>query len=337
MPLKQYSILIPTRNRPGILRNILKLYIQSGFSENIVVGDGSDFQNSFKSFLPEDRWVLYSGVKVVDCENLSVGASLKKMLDELPNSTKYLTIAGDDDFIFLNSAFKLISELENKSSYAGGIGNAITVEILESKRGFELGSFGSYGGRMKLEAIDIQTRLYELCDNYFNPTFGVIRREVLQYSVDKLGMASQKGFNFWQEHILSFNIALQGRILHLDLPYLIRGVHSNRASVVIGSQRNLKKYEMGAKIFRKGLVLGLKANKAKHTDQILNRIMMNFAEGYKRSHVKNCINWKRFFPTWLRRKKSVLTSDDKSKFLFLEFSKLVKNLRKSEYGSSWLC
>lgn len=106
------TIIIPTHNRPSLLKRSLKYY--SEYKINIIVVDSSEVNLNCKN----NKYLQY-----FYCPNLSYNEKL--LLGSQNIKTKYTTICADDDFFSLNGLLIGLEFLEKNNDYGSVQGNTI--------------------------------------------------------------------------------------------------------------------------------------------------------------------------------------------------------------------
>lgn len=126
--MSNFSLVIPTRNRPNRLRRLLDYYDKYGKGFNIIIADSSSNDNKK---LNKKSVLIFSNLDIhyIDKYPSKIEASHK--INNALNyvNTKYSVLCADDDFIIPNGINKSVDFLEKNSDFSVAQGKFIAFSI----------------------------------------------------------------------------------------------------------------------------------------------------------------------------------------------------------------
>ena len=223
-----FSLLIPTKNRPQLLLRLISYYHSLSFRGKIFIGDSSDTDTS--AYIAKSL-TTYSDI--LDCRYYHLpGKFTSEVLNILAGevSTAYVGYVPDDDFLIPAGIESCMKFLNNHPDYiaAHGIGVIISSWSGDPR---EIESAGFYRQPIVEEATATH-RVNKHFEHYSVGLFSVHRTEVWREIHRKTPNSSEhpefsdKGFN---DELLQCGLsAVYGKMKQLDQLYLVRQVHNTR-------------------------------------------------------------------------------------------------------------
>ena len=205
--LQQHTIVIPTFNRPGLLRNLVDYYTAQAPQFSLLVLDSSkpEILKENTNALSARQNVLHavypSDVKVMD--KLYAGLALVQ--------TPFFTFCGDDDLLFPDGIEASVAFLSQHPDYACAHGLYFSFRIEES-RVFLASEYSS----LSINATHPGARVYALCQRYESLFYAVFRTTDAVSIFRDIANVSTVHF---QELFQSAAAALRGKIKRLPVLY----------------------------------------------------------------------------------------------------------------------
>ncbi len=224
MDLSDLTIIIPTINRPSMLRRTLDYYVKSNISSKIILADSSNEESK-----KHNSDILYDFSKKLEIEyfHVSQDTSLMKKMSMAADkvNTPYVLEVGDDDFLLRSSLLYVMNELEKDKTIAAGYGHRLGISaISEPTSGMEwINVFPFYD--MPIENTRPLDRIRHLtvpCWQQY--PYSIYRKEVLQkaYQVVRPFKAAQYVELFQFAAVLS-----QGKWKKFDLLFAVCNTDSD--------------------------------------------------------------------------------------------------------------
>lgn len=222
------GILIPTLGLVDHLKIHIKSYLHFNTKFNFRVYIGySGKKSEFVKFREDFSNLISPKIKLVYTNNWNVGRTINFLAKNAQKECEYLTMHGDDDYMFIDSLQKITQIMSMLPEIRSMQGASITMDLY--RKGLST-RFGNYWGRPERMEMSKAVRLLEHSKNYFVSNFSVRSSKDFVWSTSQFPYKSKFYTNYWQEIFESFSVIAIGESLFQDIPYLIRGHHSNRVS-----------------------------------------------------------------------------------------------------------
>ena len=126
--MSNFSLIIPTYNRPNRLRRLLDYYNKYGKNFNIIVADSSSNENKK---LNKKSVLIFSNLSIIYLDNYSSKINTFYKIPDASNhvDTKYSVLCADDDFITADGIYKSVDFLEKNSDFSVVQGKFIAFSI----------------------------------------------------------------------------------------------------------------------------------------------------------------------------------------------------------------
>lgn len=214
-----FSIVIPTKDRPHYLKRTLNFLSKEKCSFPILIGDSSidDFDCSAYSDLNIKYTNFSTDISVID-----------RIIEKIKTTeTKYIMMLGDDDFVNLQTISELCDFLDNNPDFVAVDGQEIRVVCRESGI-----SRNIFHRQPDLSQKNNEERLFKHCKLYWPTFYTIQKRDVLLNSFLFQKKILHLGCLF-QELGGSIISVIQGKYKNFDKLYLIRqNFHENSTKVV---------------------------------------------------------------------------------------------------------
>ena len=223
---KLLTIVLPTRNRPDLLRRSLMFYAYYGLSYPIAVADSSD-----PAYLDE----MYSLMKEFPQVDLTITHfdpeynSWLKIIEVMEQqSCPFIALSGDDDFLLDKAITASISFLIDNPDFSVVDGREVRI----ARSGALLESFWGYSAILHQQnaviADDPIARLVQYFQSYWPTFYGVHRK-------DSVIEAFRSGYEMETENLVSELMqgavtVLNGKYKSLPIPYIVRQVYHNQST-----------------------------------------------------------------------------------------------------------
>jgi glycosyltransferase domain-containing protein len=126
--MSNFSLVIPTRNRPNRLRRLLDYYDKYGKGFNIIIADSSSNDNKK---LNKKSVLIFSNLDIHYIDKYPSKIESSHKINNALNyvNTKYSVLCADDDFIIPNGINKSVDFLEKNSDFSVAQGKFIAFSI----------------------------------------------------------------------------------------------------------------------------------------------------------------------------------------------------------------
>ena len=223
------SVLIPTKNRPHFLLDLLNYYKARRFKGNILIGDSSspDIFNEISDYISRNLSEL--NIELFHFPDTKPGPVIKRLLNDVV--TNYIVLLSDDDFVLPNSISRCIDFLESNPEYSAAHGKGLLMNAEFRAGRLDVSSVQDY--RQAVCMSDSSAgRVREIFANYAVSGYSVCRREVLIRVLNSVPDSVGPNYNnaFYDEIIQVSLTAALGKIAELDILHLIRLDHGERGS-----------------------------------------------------------------------------------------------------------
>ena len=120
-----FSIIVPTMNRPDFLLRLIRYYVALHFQGNILIGDSSAVEIFEETAQKIKKIKGRLNILHSHLPGRSVAAAVAEMNEHL--ETAYVCLTGDDDFIVPDSAAKCIEFLNQNLDYVAAHGKGVLI------------------------------------------------------------------------------------------------------------------------------------------------------------------------------------------------------------------
>ncbi|MDK9701604.1 MAG: TIGR00180 family glycosyltransferase [Sulfuritalea sp.] len=223
-----FSLIIPTMNRPELLLRLIRYYHGLGFGGRILIGDSSE-----ERVFMETAGKLNAYVDRLFVEHRYLpGHSVSEVVSILAEDviTDYVALLPDDDFLTPSGIEECISFLVSNPQYvaAHGIGVLVSSEGGDCRRI----DGASYYPQPELDSGTAAERLIAHLAGYSVSLFSVHRVAVWKRMFSPVAKARRprdvRDKSFVDELLPCCLSAVCGKIKQLDRLYLVRQVHEDR-------------------------------------------------------------------------------------------------------------
>ena len=223
------SVLIPTKDRPHFLLDLLNYYKARRFKGNILIGDSSspDTFNEISNYISQNLSEL--NIELFHFPDTKPGQVIRRLLNDAV--TKYIILLSDDDFVLPNSISRCIDFLDSNPEYSAAHGKGL-IMYAEFRAGrLDVSSAQDYRQAV-CKSDSAAGRMCEIFENYAVSGYSVCRREVLLRVLKSVPDSVGSNYNnaFYDEIIHVALTAALGKIAELDILHLIRLDHGERGS-----------------------------------------------------------------------------------------------------------
>ena len=220
------TIVLPTRNRPGLLRRSLDFYARHGFSYKIAVADSSDsvFHDEMDG-LAREFPELSLEIKRFPADFNSWLKIIEVMEEQ---DTDYIGLSGDDDILLNAGVAEGIDFLDANPSVSVVDGREFRV-ALPSPLLLTYWGFTVIGHQQNSAvSVDPMNRLVEYFQSYWPTFYGIHRRaSVIEAFRTAYEMNTE---NLASELMQGAVTVLNGGYHCIDAPYIIRQVYHNQST-----------------------------------------------------------------------------------------------------------
>lgn len=213
------TIVITTRNRSEKLIRVIKNLEDSKFKGKLLIGDASDYKNSYssKQYLKKTslnyEYIFHEGFSVMDSHNILASKI----------STKYSLCIADGALVILDGIKKCLNHLENNSDLVAISGQVFNFEY-KKKTNFKF----SYYKMPNIKDQDVVKRFSNICRNYNVGLYCVMQSKVwihIWKNLEKIDTHPLAA-----EIIPNIKLFIAGNVSNTNTPYLLREMHSKRVS-----------------------------------------------------------------------------------------------------------
>lgn len=206
-----YTLVVPTYNRPGLLRGLLSALREQGVSCTVLVLDSSTPENKKLN----SQYATDSGVQATYIEYPEAITPQRKMALALSQvRTKYVSFCADDDVIFLDSVGVCIDELERDSACVGCHGVYLNFSPARDKTRI----YVEYCAP-SIVGADYLARLFRLLARYESIFYATFRTEHLK---KVLSVAKEVDKAMFYEIFAASAVLVFGGVRRIDSLYYAR-------------------------------------------------------------------------------------------------------------------
>ncbi len=206
-----HTLLIPTYNRPDMLRALLTSLADSQLDIHVLDSSKAPMQDLNRRFVKMfDRWKHLSFTP-----ETQPAAKWLAGLEQV--KTPYVSFLADDDFLFPGAISKPLEMLERNAKAIAAHGVYLHFQYKESAP-HEIGLNLEYHGA-SIQADGAGPRLVQLMDWYESPMYAVYRTSVMTEIFRQLARLQNAGY---VEMFQAVAAVLKGNILRTSEPYIAR-------------------------------------------------------------------------------------------------------------------
>ncbi|MBI2495610.1 MAG: TIGR00180 family glycosyltransferase [Candidatus Omnitrophica bacterium] len=227
------SLILPTYNRPGLLRRVLRYYEACQFPHRVLVADSSDAPAA-----EANRQIVEAVSRAMPVEYRRYDSALEvpmKLAEALEGiQSTYAVIGSDDDFFVPSALERGVAFLESHPDYALAHGESAYF-VLESDRIVSGRCVGV--GRYLQRTIDHASgseRLAAHLAQYTTTFYSVHRTEQLRRNWRRV--AALPLDHLFDELLPSCLSLIEGKSQKLDELYMVRQIHSAQTARTRGSR-----------------------------------------------------------------------------------------------------
>ncbi len=262
--LKNFTLVVPTKNRFYYVERLLKYYLNMDFLGTIIIIDSSDdgsadYIRKYVNNLNKENYIY----------KYSKGLPswvIKENLDLI--KTKYVSFLGDDDYAIPNGILKSIGFLENYPDISGCRGEGFVISDTE----VPVESMGMYSHVHRLENKS-SDRLIQHFSNYGTPFFHVMRAHIFKESYSSIPSTfeMEAGYDrlIGDELLASALMLVYGKFASIQGLHVVR-IHSKEK---VESRRT-----WGSVIYKKGRKIAVKDFTKKVATAIVEKDSITFPE-----------------------------------------------------------
>lgn len=216
------TILLPTQNRPSLLRRTLDFYENESLPYKIYVYDSSDLVNKIKV------------KKIIGASNLNLefidypfGVTLSEKYEKTLNfvESDYVLLIADDDFIFYDAISECLKFLKLNPSYSAASGRAYLFTLDTGCAYGEITKVVSYP-QLAFEKDSSEHRFKSHMNNWTTTAYSVQKtknfKDVISFHGPFLDDMRMKEIHWYATNII------RGKIANLDIPYMFRQTNTDK-------------------------------------------------------------------------------------------------------------
>jgi len=267
--MSNFSLIIPTRNRPNRLRRLLDYYDKYGKGFNIIIADSSSNDNKK---LNKKSVLIFSNLDIHYIDKYPSKIEVNHKINNALNyvNTKYCVVCADDDFITPNSIIKSVNFLENNEDFSVAQGHYISFHLKnEDKREQKFyWNFPAYLDK-SITFPEAESRLAFHLSNYQLTTFYAVHRTDLLKVIFKDTVKYTDDVDFG-ELLPSMLTLIYGKMKYMDVLYDVRETiidSGGRTSKSLNDFIKDKTYKKKYNKFRDCLVEHLIINSQTNSDE----------------------------------------------------------------------
>jgi glycosyltransferase domain-containing protein len=206
-----HTLLIPTYNRPEMLRSLLTHLVNSPLQLKVLDSSAPAIQLLNEQFIKRHS-------RIQHCRYPTETLPSEKWTDGIKRvQTPYFSFLADDDFVFADAIQKSVELLENKPE-------AVAAHGIYFKFGYEKAKPHSIAVSLEYSGESIQgdsanARLVQLMNHYESPMYAVYRTNVMREMIPGLLKFSNTGYVELFQAVAS---VLAGKVLRIREPYNAR-------------------------------------------------------------------------------------------------------------------
>ena len=284
---KELTILIPTKNRSNWILRILKYYAYKKFNGKIIIGDSSDNYHKKR---------IKTLVKKFDILDIDLFYSFKSTAEEMLEiisskiNSKYSIFLSDDDIFKIDYLSQFIDFLNFNDDYIGVVGNAFMIKVKKNKPWGKISKIRNYDLFFTDEANSAQ-RLIDYFNKVSACNMAIVRTSVFKvslkniYKLDKYHQRYIFGEYFW-----AINYLINGKIKHLNFPFLVRQTHDTNIYSKIDKKDFFTKGNLNNSLNLLEKQISKSINNHKNIHSLKEKILKNINNAFYKKE-KNLLNF----------------------------------------------
>lgn len=230
------TIVMPTRNRPKLLRTQMDYFRKAGLKHELLLVDGSDDAYFAETEAGLRSWSEGLNVRHLRAVRVDSDFATKRIwtqmiagLEEV--DTPFASVLMDDDFLILEGIERILSTIAGDPRIGMCCGRAIAVSTTGLGADAQVRVETTIFPQTHLPWDDPIIRVVNHVSHFTGTAFAVHRLDILKNAfalIDDLEMPS-----FLLEVLQSCIAVAQGRLCRVDDLYLVRHTHERSSSVVM--------------------------------------------------------------------------------------------------------
>ena len=253
------TIIIPTKDRPHYLKQLISYYQDFKFQGKIFILDSSTKKNFIKSKSIINSYRLRKNIRHMRLigRPFECTAEVRSKI-----TTSFVCWSGDDDLFLVSGLIKIIKILKKNHNISGINGLTISFKLHNKlKKKYSYLVYQNFSSEKKF-ALE---RLLDLFKNYKVPIFSIFKtndfKKMLKY------VPLKKNRNFCPTRIIhdelleSFLLAFFNKIKFYKIPYLIRMIPPKKFAKPIDQHRAQSSEDLKSFLFIEKIFLRLIRNK----------------------------------------------------------------------------
>lgn len=206
-----HTFVIPTLNRPALLKRLVQYYHRHVSHVNLLVLDSSDVEiakenaETLSQFTPSLRHIIFE-------PTVSLSSKLSRGFDLV--QTPYVSLCADDDFVFPDGLHEALEHLDHHPDYVCAHG--IYINFRQAGRDVHLRN--EYSGPSN-EAVHAGARIFRLCQKYESLYYAVFRTQDLR---DIFVLLPKLDTLLFQELFQSVAAVIKGKVKRFRSLYAAR-------------------------------------------------------------------------------------------------------------------
>jgi glycosyltransferase domain-containing protein len=253
------TIIIPTKDRPDYLKQLINYYQDFKFQGKILILDSSTKKNFIKSKSIINSCRLKKNIRHMRLigRPFECTAEVRSKI-----TTSFVCWSGDDDLFLVSGLIKIIKILKKNTNISGINGLTITFKLkdkLKKKYGFSVYQNFSSEKKFPLE------RLLDIFKNYKVPVFSIFKTKDFKRMLEYVPLKKNRNICptriIHDELLESFLLAFFNKIKFYKIPYLIRMIPPKKFAKPIDQHRAQPPKDLKSFLFIEKIFLRLIRNK----------------------------------------------------------------------------
>jgi|Napbiome12C3dose_1001474.scaffolds.fasta_scaffold00008_81 glycosyltransferase domain-containing protein len=265
----QVDLVIPTYNRPHLLRRILEYYHQNGKDFNFIIADSS---NSVNKTLNKDIINSYSDLNILYIDKFPQTIKQHDKFIKMVNyvKSKYCVFCADDDFIIPRAINEAVKFLEKNPDYSAAHGTHIGYALFKN---FRLNKFFWLFRQTpySISSSDPIERVYQHLSNYSPVIWAVRRTDVVKTCYQEFGKIKFDPYVLpvFGELLPDMLTVVYGKVKDLNTFYAVRQYFGSILSFYpsLIDAKKVGKYDTEYSKFKSSLVNNLSGQKGVSKDR----------------------------------------------------------------------
>lgn len=224
---KDFTIWVPTKDRPDYLFRLLKYYNQTNFKGNIFIGDSSEGVSKEKNIETVKNYSKFLNIYHTFYPNKATGNVSAKLVEQI--ETEFSCFLGDDDLIIKSSIYPAVEHLKQNDDVSGVNGKSILFTTYEDKALSKINWTAEYQ-LANLEEKKPLARLKKNFNQLKNCNMCVLRTKNQKTVFRNVAKLDKLHSSYIFEELIGFSImSLRGKIVQLPSLFLCRHGHSENS------------------------------------------------------------------------------------------------------------